>query len=83
MLNGLIFTSHTVRDAAGREHGFRSLGGEVGGIGQRVSDSEQGPQDGEEIVVGQSASGGTPWAYHRDGMLFGGWLGDGPAIRLE
>ena len=83
MKNGLITSQHAVRDAAGNEHRFSSLGGEVGGIGQRVSDSEPGPQDGEEIMLGSSVNGGTPWAYHRDGVVFGGWLGEGPAIRLE
>jgi hypothetical protein len=83
MRNGLIVTEHSVRDSAGNEHRFGTLGGEVDGIGQLVSDSEAGPVDGEEIVLGTSAQGGTPWAYHRDGLVFGGWLGEGPAIRLE
>ncbi|HMI93570.1 MAG TPA: matrixin family metalloprotease [Polyangiales bacterium] len=83
MQNGLITTQHSVRDSAGNEHRFGTLGGEVDGIGQLVSDSEPGPVDGEEIVLGTSAHGGTPWAYHRDGLVFGGWLGEGPAIRLE
>jgi guanyl-specific ribonuclease Sa len=82
MNDGLIVTQHAVTDHAGVEHRFSSLGGEVDGIGQYVSDSEPGPQDGEEIVVGNSEQGGTPWAYHRDGMVFGGWLGAGPAIKL-
>jgi hypothetical protein len=80
--NGLIVTKHSVRDAAGNEHSFSTLGGEVDGIGQLVSDSVAGPADGEEIVLGTSEQGGTPWAYHRDGLVFGGWLGEGPAIQL-
>jgi hypothetical protein len=83
MQNGLIVTQHSVRDSGGNEHSFGTLGGEVDGIGQLVSDSEPGPVDGEEVVLGSAAQGATPWAYHRDGLLFGGWLGDGPAIRIE
>jgi hypothetical protein len=78
--NGLIVTQHVVRDDAGAEHRIASLGGEVDGIGQLVSDSEAGPIDGAEVVLGSNAN---DWAYSQNGLLFGGALGDGPAIRIE
>jgi hypothetical protein len=81
--NGLIVTRHTVRDVAGVEHRIETLGGEIDGIGQWVSDSAPAPVEGAELVLGTAANGVTSWAYHHDGILFGGWLGDGPSIRIK
>lgn len=54
-------------------------GGSIGDLTQIVSEQEL-PQDGERIVVAERASGPHAWAHLRDGLVYGGFLGDGPAI---
>jgi hypothetical protein len=80
--DGFIMTEHLVRDASGAEHRFEVRGGSVGELTQRWIHDEPGPTEGAEIVVGTDASGAQGWAYHVDGLVFGGSLGHGPAIRI-
>ena len=79
--DGFIVTEHVVRDAEGVEHRFTVRGGSVGEISQRWLHDAPPPEDGAEIVLGDR-DGHKGWAYHRDGLIFGGSLGHGPAIRL-
>lgn len=81
--DGLITTAFTVRDATGREHRLELLGGEVDGIGQRISHADPHPADGAEIIVRGDQTVATRWAHHRDGTAFGGSLGHGPAVRIQ
>jgi hypothetical protein len=77
---GLIFTEYAIKDSAGGEMPLRVLGGVVGGIGQRAIHGEVPPAEQQEIVVATQADGVQHWAFATDGKLFGGHLGDGPAI---
>lgn len=80
--DGFITTEYAVRDASGAEHRIELFGGEVGGIGQRFMHEEL-PEDGAEVVLsGEGSSVGRRWAYYRDGLVFGGSLGEGAAVRL-
>jgi hypothetical protein len=55
-------------------------GGVRNGIAQRVIDAELPPGDGQELVVAQQPDGTQRWAFHHQGVVFGGALGDGPAL---
>jgi hypothetical protein len=59
---------------------LRVAGGIDGNIAQRVLDAEPPPADDQEVVVVPQADGSQHWAYHQAGVLFGGHLGDGPAL---
>jgi len=54
-------------------------GGSAGGITQVVSEQEP-PLDGDSIVVAIREKGPHAWAHIRDGVVYGGYLGEGPAI---
>lgn len=54
-------------------------GGSLGEITQVVSEQEA-PEDGSRLVVAQRGHGQYAWAHLRDGVVYGGFLGDGPAI---
>ena len=78
---GAIVTDYVVRDARG-EHRFTLPGGELDGVGQIVGHGEL-PQAGVELLVVEDADApSTRWAYHSEGRVWGGWLGDGPALEL-
>lgn len=81
--DGFIVTEHVVRDASGKEHSLKRRGGSVGDVTQRLLHTEAGPVDGAEVIVDASEHGAKRWAYHHDGYVFGGSLGQGPAIRLS
>jgi hypothetical protein len=57
-------------------------GGSAGGITQIVSEQEP-PQDGDQVVVAVRDKGPHAWAHVRDGVVYGGYLGEGPAIEFE
>ncbi len=57
-------------------------GGSAGGITQIVSEQEP-PQDGDALIVAVHDKGPHGWAHMRDGVIYGGHLGEGPAIQLE
>ncbi len=80
--DGFIMTEHLVRDASGAEHRFEVRGGSVGELTQRWIHDPQGPTEGAEVVLGTDASGARGWAYYQEGLVFGGSLGHGPAIRI-
>ncbi len=78
MRNGLIWSRFLV-------HGKNDVvevdipGGTLGAFSQVVSEQEP-PQDGDSIVVAVRPDGKRAWAHLRQGLVYGGWLGDGPAI---
>jgi hypothetical protein len=80
--DGFIMTEHLVRDASGAEHRFEVRGGSVGELSQRWVHDAAGPTEGAEVVLGTDATGRSGWAYYEDGLVFGGSLGHGPAIRI-
>jgi hypothetical protein len=57
-------------------------GGSAGGITQIVSEQEP-PADGDQVVVAVRDKGPHAWAHLRDGVVYGGYLGDGPGIVLD
>jgi hypothetical protein len=82
--DGVIMTEHAVRDSEGREHALKVPGGEVGDIVQHWNHTAAGPADGAEVVIetGATKDAAARWAYYRDGLVYGGSLGHGPAIRV-
>jgi len=54
-------------------------GGTLGEFTQVISEQEL-PDDGDRIVVAVRASGPHAWAHLRQGVIYGGFLGDGAAI---
>jgi hypothetical protein len=79
--NGLLWSRYLV-------HGeddvveVKIAGGSAGEITQIVSEQEP-PQDGDVLVVGLRDKGQHTWAQVRDGVVYGGALGEGPAIEWE
>jgi hypothetical protein len=78
---GLIWTHLHVRGAFGVTE-LETPGGSLDGITQVVS-GHPPPRPGEQLVVALRKHGPHGWAYLRDGFLYGGTLGDGPAVRWE
>jgi hypothetical protein len=78
--SGLLFTDYEVTTSTGRVSPLRVAGGIRDGIAQRVMDAEPPPAADQEVVVAQQADGSQHWAYHSQGTVFGGALGEGPAI---
>jgi hypothetical protein len=80
LANGLIWSKYLV-------HGESDVleleipGGTLGEVTQIVSEQEP-PTDGAEVIVAKRASGPHAWALVRDGLVYGGFLGDGPAIEI-
>jgi hypothetical protein len=81
MKNGLIWSRYLVH-AKDQVVDVKIAGGSLGDITQVVSEQEP-PADGEHIVVAVRADGKTAWAHMRDGVIYGGHLGDGPAIEWQ
>lgn len=76
--NGLIWSRFVVEDQGERIE-VDIPGGSLGGYTQVVSEQEL-PLDGAELIIAQRPEGRPGWAFARDGALYGGWLGQGPAI---
>jgi hypothetical protein len=77
--DGLLFTQFKVATPNG-ETTLSVPGGVRNGIGQRVMDAELPPADEQEVVIATQPDGRQHWAYHHQGLIFGGDLGDGPAL---
>jgi hypothetical protein len=43
-------------------------------------DAELPPADEKELVIATQPDGTQHWAYHHEGVIFGGDLGSGPGI---
>lgn len=76
--NGLVWSSYLVH---GKEKVLEVQipGGTFGEVTQVVSEQEA-PTDGSQLVVARRTRGPAAWAHMRDGVVYGGYLGDGPAI---
>lgn len=79
--DGLLWSRYLVH---GQEHvvEVQIAGGTLGEFTQVVSEQEA-PEDGSELVVAQRGAGKYAWAHLRDGFVYGGFLGDGPAIEWK
>ncbi len=75
---GLIWSRYLVhgRDKIVEVH---IPGGTLGDYGQVVSEQEP-PADGDTIVVAMRENGKQAWAHFRNGVVYGGYVGDGPGI---
>lgn len=79
--NGLVWSRYLV-------HGSSDVveidipGGTMGELTQIVSEQET-PSDGSQLIVAPRQKGPHAWALVRDGLVYGGFLGDGPAIELN
>ncbi len=78
MQNGLVW-SHFLVHGDDQTVELHVPGGSMGDITQVVSEQEP-PSDGSQVVVARRAHGPHAWAHLRDGVVYGGALGDGPAI---
>jgi hypothetical protein len=78
---GLIWSRYTLSSDDG-EHAIDIPGGSLGEISQVVSEQEP-PRDGDTLVVALHRAGPHAWAHLRDGVVYGGTLGEGPGIRWE
>ncbi|HET8932689.1 MAG TPA: matrixin family metalloprotease [Polyangiales bacterium] len=76
---GLLFTQYKVATSNGDKM-LRVPGGVKDGIGQRVMDAELPPADDQDLVIATQPDGSQRWAYHHQGLIFGGDLGEGPAL---
>lgn len=78
--DGLYYSHYRIEDAEDSVV-FEIPGGTVGRYTQVVSEQIL-PPSGAELTVAVRDAGPAAWAYSRDGLLYGGWLGLGPAIEL-
>ncbi len=78
MRKGLVWSRFLVQGAKGTAS-IDIPGGTLGDFTQVVSEQEL-PDDGDRIVLARRASGPHAWAHLRDGVVYGGFLGDGAAI---
>ncbi|MEY4513551.1 MAG: hypothetical protein RLZZ450_5673 [Pseudomonadota bacterium] len=78
MEHGLVWSRYMVRDQDQTVE-VNIPGGTLGEVTQVVSEQEA-PSDGSTLVVARKSKGPHAWAHLRDGVIYGGSLGDGPAI---
>jgi hypothetical protein len=78
-VDGMLFTDVEVATDSGERVQLSLPGGELNGIGQIVG-HERVPADGDELMV---EPGTKRFAFHGAGRVWGGALGDGPAIELR
>lgn len=77
-VDGLIYTDLDVVAADGERVRLSLPGGELDGIGQIVGHGRL-PADGDELMVDPESK---RYAFHAAGSVWGGALGEGPAIEL-
>lgn len=78
-VDGMLFTDLEVATDNGERVQLSLPGGELDGIGQIVGHGRL-PVDGDELMV---EPGSKRFAFHDAGRVWGGSLGDGPAIELR
>jgi hypothetical protein len=78
---GLLWTRFRVR-SDGVVAELESPGGSWMGVTQIVS-GHSAPRDGETLVVALRVSGPNAWAHLKNGIIYGGSLGDGPALEWQ
>jgi hypothetical protein len=79
--NGLIWSRYQVQ-TQDRVVEVEIPGGTLGEYTQVVSEQEP-PADGEQVVVALRDGKKPAWAHLRDGVVYGGFLGEGPAIEWQ
>jgi hypothetical protein len=77
----LIWTRFRVQGVFGAVE-LACPGGSLHGMTQVVS-GRAPPREGELLVVAQKRRGPHDWAHFRDGYVYGGSLGDGPALEWD
>jgi hypothetical protein len=78
-IDGLLYTDVEVTSPDGERVQLSLPGGELDGIGQIVGHGRL-PADGDELMVEPATK---RFAFHLSGIVWGGALGDGPAIELQ
>lgn len=78
-VDGFLYTDLEVTSPDGRRVQMSLPGGELDGIGQIVGHGRL-PVDGDELMVEPNTK---RFAFHMAGIVWGGALGDGPAIELQ
>ena len=78
---GLLWTRVSAQSSAGSVE-FEVPGGSLGGLTQLVS-GQAPPRDGELLVIARRRHGPHAWAHLRDGVAYGGSLGEGPGVEWE
>jgi hypothetical protein len=81
MRAGIIWSRFRVRDRDSSAV-LEIAGGSLHGLTQVVSEQTI-PVDGDVLVVALRERGPYAWAHHRDGAVYGGSLGEGPAIEWQ
>jgi hypothetical protein len=79
VVDGLFTTDYEIVMADGARARIALPGGEIDGIAQRVGEGEL-PEDGDELMV---SADGKRYAFHAEGVVWGGSLGHGAAIDLK
>ena len=77
--NGLIWSRYSVQSADQNTADVEIPGGSLGEFSQ-VGSEQEPPRDGDTLVVALREKGAHGWAHFREGVLYGGWLGEGPGI---
>jgi hypothetical protein len=77
----LIWTHFRVQGLLGAAE-LKCPGGSLAGFTQVVS-GQVPPREGELLVVALRKKGPSGWAHFRDGFVYGGSLGAGPALEWE
>ncbi len=81
MRKGMVWSRFLVHGSA-QIVSLEIPGGTIGEFTQVISEQEL-PDDGDRIVVAVRASGPHAWAHLREGVVYGGYLGDGAAIEWQ
>lgn len=77
--DGLIWSHYTLVTDDGQEEELAIPGGTLDGFTQVVSEQDP-PTEGDSVVVSFRERGANGWAHYREGVAYGGWLGEGPGI---
>jgi predicted Zn-dependent protease len=78
---GLIWTRVRVQGGVGSAD-FEVPGGSLDGLTQIVS-GQAPPREGEQLVIAWRKHAPHGWAHLQDGRVYGGSLGEGPALEWE
>ncbi len=82
MRAGLIWSRYRLTTDQGDAAEIDIPGGTFGDFTQVVSE-EDPPAEGDTVVVSFRERGAPAWAHLRDGVVYGGSLGEGPGIEWE
>jgi hypothetical protein len=77
--DGIIFTRYEVTARNGSRASLHIPGGRVLNVIQEVGETVP-PPDGCELLLATRLDGRVGWALHREGTVWGGFLGHGPGV---